>query len=229
MNWKYILGEILLIFLGISLAMAFQNWNQQRLLKAESEDALKVIKNDLERVINEFETMLQSEDNHNEILFHYSSLKGLDSMSRHSNFDSLTFDALWAYGNINPSFPAYEALMTSGKIEIIQNEEFRFALSELDAQFKSLINSVQERQTAQLMHVDPVLIKFFDVPRLKNAHQTQHRTAETIPQSVDDLAVLKSDIVQNALSYKLALGQGVRDEIADFISVCHKIMKIEEE
>ena len=27
LNWKYALGELALIFLGISLAIAFQNWN----------------------------------------------------------------------------------------------------------------------------------------------------------------------------------------------------------
>ena len=30
LNWKYALGEIVLIFMGISLAVAFDNWNQQR-------------------------------------------------------------------------------------------------------------------------------------------------------------------------------------------------------
>ena len=30
LNWKYALGEITLIFMGISLAVAFDNWNQQR-------------------------------------------------------------------------------------------------------------------------------------------------------------------------------------------------------
>jgi hypothetical protein len=30
LNWKYALGELTLIFMGISLAVAFDNWNQQR-------------------------------------------------------------------------------------------------------------------------------------------------------------------------------------------------------
>ncbi|OEK06243.1 hypothetical protein [Roseivirga misakiensis] len=29
-NWKYALGEIVLIFIGISLAIGFQNWNESR-------------------------------------------------------------------------------------------------------------------------------------------------------------------------------------------------------
>lgn len=34
-NWKYIIGEITLIFSGVSLAVGFQNWNQRRLLIEE--------------------------------------------------------------------------------------------------------------------------------------------------------------------------------------------------
>jgi len=30
-NWKYVIGEVTLIFLGISLAIGFQNWNQTRI------------------------------------------------------------------------------------------------------------------------------------------------------------------------------------------------------
>lgn len=30
LNWKYALGEVLLIFIGISLAITFQNWNETR-------------------------------------------------------------------------------------------------------------------------------------------------------------------------------------------------------
>lgn len=29
LNWKYALGEIALIFIGISLAIAVQNWNEE--------------------------------------------------------------------------------------------------------------------------------------------------------------------------------------------------------
>lgn len=35
LNWKYALGEIALIFIGISLAIAFQNWNDGRREKSE--------------------------------------------------------------------------------------------------------------------------------------------------------------------------------------------------
>lgn len=53
-NWKYAFGEILLIFIGITLAITFQNWNENR-KQAELEktvlEQLKVsLQNDLKDV-----------------------------------------------------------------------------------------------------------------------------------------------------------------------------------
>ncbi|NVK84252.1 MAG: hypothetical protein HWE21_08025 [Cytophagia bacterium] len=36
LNWKYAMGEVALIFIGISLAIAFQNWNEDRKQNIES-------------------------------------------------------------------------------------------------------------------------------------------------------------------------------------------------
>ncbi|MEX0290220.1 MAG: hypothetical protein AB3N14_14020 [Flavobacteriaceae bacterium] len=41
-NWKYIIGEVLLIFVGISLAIWFNNWNTER--KTNSDKAIAIAK-----------------------------------------------------------------------------------------------------------------------------------------------------------------------------------------
>ncbi len=46
-NWKYILGEITLIFLGISLAIWFNNWNERVKLRNSEISVLKEIKSGL--------------------------------------------------------------------------------------------------------------------------------------------------------------------------------------
>jgi hypothetical protein len=48
LNWKYALGEILLIFIGINLAIWFNNWNETRKLKEEEKRILQSILTDLE-------------------------------------------------------------------------------------------------------------------------------------------------------------------------------------
>lgn len=53
-NWKYAIGEVVLIFLGISLAISFNNWNDLRKRRQLEKEILELILLDLER---EEETM----------------------------------------------------------------------------------------------------------------------------------------------------------------------------
>ena len=43
-NWKYALGEIVLIFIGISLAMGFDNWSQNKREREQLEGYLETIR-----------------------------------------------------------------------------------------------------------------------------------------------------------------------------------------
>ncbi len=46
-NWKYILGELLLIFLGINLAIWFNNWNSSLAMDKNKETALERIEEEV--------------------------------------------------------------------------------------------------------------------------------------------------------------------------------------
>ncbi|HMB61945.1 MAG TPA: hypothetical protein VKN36_02655 [Eudoraea sp.] len=48
LNWKYIFGEILLIFIGISLAIWFSNWNSSIASSREKEVAIARIKKEIQ-------------------------------------------------------------------------------------------------------------------------------------------------------------------------------------
>ena len=47
LNWRYIIGEILLIFLGINLAIWFNNWNTSQQHKRAKEIAIEKIKGEI--------------------------------------------------------------------------------------------------------------------------------------------------------------------------------------
>lgn len=53
LNWKYIFGEIVLIFIGISLAIWFNNWNSSMTSAKEKEIAIARIKNEIQSNIRE--------------------------------------------------------------------------------------------------------------------------------------------------------------------------------
>lgn len=47
LNWRYIIGEVVLIFLGINLAIWFNNWNSSTKLTADKEVALQTIEEEI--------------------------------------------------------------------------------------------------------------------------------------------------------------------------------------
>ncbi|MCL6273672.1 hypothetical protein M3P19_06605 [Muricauda sp. 2012CJ35-5] len=47
-NWKYIVGEILLLFVGINLAIWFNDWNSAKSIQKDKEIALTKIKGEIE-------------------------------------------------------------------------------------------------------------------------------------------------------------------------------------
>lgn len=54
-NWKYILGEILLIFFGISLAIWFNNWNTSNTINANKRIALEKIEDEIKNNLEEIQ------------------------------------------------------------------------------------------------------------------------------------------------------------------------------
>ncbi len=59
LNWKYVIGEVLLIFIGINLAIWFNNWNTTRTRDADKEIALQKIE---EEVSNNLQELLNARE-----------------------------------------------------------------------------------------------------------------------------------------------------------------------
>ncbi|PRX56064.1 hypothetical protein [Flagellimonas meridianipacifica] len=74
MNWKYIVGEILLIFVGINLAIWFNDWNSSKTIQKDKEIALTKIKEEVE---NNLQQLLESREQNQKIPLFYMELDSL--------------------------------------------------------------------------------------------------------------------------------------------------------
>nr|WP_298997447.1 hypothetical protein [uncultured Allomuricauda sp.] len=74
MNWKYIVGEILLIFVGINLAIWFNDWNSSKTIQKDKEIALTKIKEEVE---NNLQQLLDSREQNQKIPLFYTELDSL--------------------------------------------------------------------------------------------------------------------------------------------------------
>ena len=132
--FKYAVGEILLVMIGILLALQVNNWNETRKERALELDYLIGIKNDLENDLPQIENRI------NGIIRRFSALRKIDSTSNplsHIETHDVSLDSIrLAYiFNRGPSMRftmgSYTALTTNAFAGLIQNTELLQSIQDL--------------------------------------------------------------------------------------------------
>lgn len=60
-NWRYAIGEIALIFIGITLALSFSNWNQNRQERQTQIKLLRELHANLDETARQFESNIKTD------------------------------------------------------------------------------------------------------------------------------------------------------------------------
>ena len=128
-NWKYALGEILLIFIGITLAIAFQNWNENRKLGQIETEVLtqlnEALQNDLVDVNANIKTHQRGVANCESMLRALTSEEAINGDIFLGNFvNSVDFTFLVSDAS------TYEYLKSVG-LHIIQEDTLRRQITNL--------------------------------------------------------------------------------------------------
>ncbi len=75
LNWKYIVGEVLLIFVGINLAIWFNDWNASKKIDQNKKIAIEKIQIEIK---NNLEELLKTRENNQRITGAIETYKGFD-------------------------------------------------------------------------------------------------------------------------------------------------------
>ena len=117
--FKYAIGEIVLVVIGILIALSINNWNNQRLANKQMNSFLQAIKEDLKSDGLEFDSSIK---------FNKEQAEQKKNILKLSNFDDLNIDSLFMV--IRPRFSNYEINATtfdkvksSGVTQISNNKE----------------------------------------------------------------------------------------------------------
>jgi hypothetical protein len=130
--FKYAIGEIILVVIGILIALSINNWNQNRINKQNE----KLILNELHKefISNkiQFDTVLfYNKRSFQSVKYVRSKLPidmekiNLDSLAYHLNYMGYTY-------TFNPSEGVTNALMNSSTFNLISNDELRNLLIRWD-------------------------------------------------------------------------------------------------
>jgi hypothetical protein len=132
--FKYAIGEIILVVLGILIALQINNWNEQNKLKVQEVEALTEIISDLTINIDKFDETLNGENRPGNIS---NTLSSLHIIIEHLKSNEAYHDLLDAHfgiityslNNINYKTSGYESLSSVG-LDLIKNTKLRSEIGE---------------------------------------------------------------------------------------------------
>lgn len=128
LNWKYALGELVLIFLGISLAITFQNWNDQRkragLEKVYLEELLDDCKRD-STTLGNFIRLTEGKYHDGQNIYRSLEQQRIEQDSAYF-IGRLFFTG--RYLEYQPYFPTFDELISTGNLNLIQSRALKDAI-----------------------------------------------------------------------------------------------------
>lgn len=180
--FKYAIGEIILVVIGILIALQINTWNQNKQDRKHESEILN-------QLLQEYKSNLKQIDSkialRKEVI--NSSLKLLES--RNTNIEKLNIDTINLFINralyrptFDPELGVSIELMNSGKLYLIANSSLRSKISsfsssllELKEEENILVNWTEER-------IFPFLIKHYQIGRMNIDFLDDYKTREAITQ-----------------------------------------------
>jgi len=145
--FKYAIGEIILVVIGILIALNINNWNTIRLDKLEGE----VIKQNILEEFTENQLLLNTSNQLTQSAFDASfsliKLTGSETsdLSQH-NLDSLFNYSLMAE-DYHPTINSLDDILQSGRMKLLNNDELKNTLQSWQAEMEQL-KSYKSSQTS---------------------------------------------------------------------------------
>src|SRR6056297_1266377 len=162
--FKYAIGEILLVVIGILLALQINNWNENRRNSNKETAILANIHKEFNQNKKQLDSVVKA---HKAVLRNCAkiiSLFPITSKPEPAVLDSLSHQLFWSYGGItfNPSQTSIKALSSTSSFDIIKNTTLRDHL----ISWNDLIKDYQEEELRARNHMveryDPYMSKHFD-------------------------------------------------------------------
>lgn len=126
--FKYAIGEIILVVIGILIALQVNNWNETRKDRIKEKAILKEVYNDFNKNLEQFYPIKKSQFrtyNSGEIV-----LRNINKLNLPASQDSVFNHAVNMFGGYpyHPSSGVVKSLISSGEINLIQNDTLRSLL-----------------------------------------------------------------------------------------------------
>jgi hypothetical protein len=147
--FKYAIGEIVLVVIGILIALQINNWNENRKLQEKAYNYLQRLKIDLDNISEDVDGSVRStERRYKRALVTLEALKAKELLpSNQKDFES-HLSGYFKFEFSTQNTTAYNEMISSGDLGLIKNEWLRNAFAELSDNRDFLIELNQSNHNA---------------------------------------------------------------------------------
>ena len=190
--FKYAIGEIVLVVIGILIALQINNWNENRLNNKEEKVLLLSIKKDFLSAISEFEVL---NNLRTRIINATKRVTSLDPQKFSNDSLNKIFILTLQSPTFNNKAGSLNVLLTSGKINLISNYQLKESLIQWPGDIEDMIED--EVSTDKIYH--DVFIKliheYLSVNDLFQHFETKNiaRFDNIKMESISSNSIIKSD------------------------------------
>ncbi len=180
--FKYAIGEIVLVVIGILIALSINNWNENRKKFNKEATILENIHKEFKQNRVQLESVLSKHRISHSNCAKIIKLFPIKSKPEPEVLDSLSVQLFWSYGGatFNPSQTSINALASTSSFDIIENETLR----DLLISWNDLIIDYQEEELRSrnytLNQYDSYMSKHFDWDFNFNDERNNFKALQTL-------------------------------------------------
>jgi hypothetical protein len=138
--FKYAIGEIVLVVIGILIALSLNNWNEQKKLSVQELILLKNLKLEMEEnvvLLDDYIAKKEILENACDTLLSYTNPRYIEKKE-----DSLAFKLiqLFQIHNFKPDIMVLESAKSSNSLKLIRSQQVKTSLSKWEQNLKILMD-----------------------------------------------------------------------------------------
>ena len=129
--FKYAIGEIILVVIGILIALGINNWNENRKSEAKTKQFLISLKSDLQNDLKAINSVIEDQNSRSEALLYAIELSDQPDLNAWILKDSIDYYEAGRNNTFFPTVGSYKEASNVGLIDNIDHEDLKHSILNL--------------------------------------------------------------------------------------------------
>lgn len=230
--FKYAIGEIVLVVIGILIALQINTWNEERKDSIEERAILENLLENLKLAQQQSESLISEETDLKKLLIYVLGVEANSvEIDTRTISDAMFKNAVWDLQSDLPTINAYDNLKNTNKLSLIKNKNISEKFNDLDFRFNKLNNVLEDRLSVHQIRIDDIFendINFIpivktNVTEINISNESINNYTEILSDKrTRNLLGMKLDFTQDVLVFRENLDTEMENLIVLIESELHK-------